>query len=156
MPDYGAKAPRLHDNTRENCQRPRPLPNRCAAFIRAAVLACRVLAAGRAFLLCRYVGARYAPALVGGYIFGFSPYVLAHIYVGHLTLLPIFPVPLAVLLFALRLDDAIGESGFVAAFALVIVVQFLFAVALVAAMFFFALLLLALASLFSSPHLLSL
>src|SRR6266849_981391 len=37
MRDYGAKATRLHDNTRENCQRGRPLRNRCAAFIRGAV-----------------------------------------------------------------------------------------------------------------------
>jgi hypothetical protein len=123
-----------------------------AAF-NAVVLACPALAAFSTFLLCRYFGARYAPALAGGYIFGFSPYVLAHIYVGHLNLLPIFPVPLAVLLFALRLDDAIGESGFVAAFALVIVVQFLFAVELVATMFFFGVIMLALAWQFGSAEL---
>src|SRR6266849_4239119 len=37
MRDYGAKAPRLHDNVRENRQRAGPLRNRRAAFIRRAV-----------------------------------------------------------------------------------------------------------------------
>src|ERR1700730_1103208 len=41
-----------------------------AAF-NVVVLACPVLAACSTFLLCRYFGARYAPALVGGYIYGF-------------------------------------------------------------------------------------
>jgi hypothetical protein len=123
-----------------------------AAF-NAVVLACPVLAACSTFLLCRYFGARYAPALVGGYIYGFSPYVLAHIYVGHLNLLPIFPVPLAVLLFALRLDDVIGQSAFAAAFALVIVVQFLFAAELAATMFFFGVIMLALAWKYGSAEL---
>src|SRR5215207_208006 len=34
------------------------------------------LASWTAFLLCRHVGARTVPALIGGYLFGFSPYML--------------------------------------------------------------------------------
>src|SRR5215472_15277399 len=50
-------------------------------------------AAATAFLLCRYACGRFWPALVGGYIFGFSPYLLCQI-LGHLVLVLIFPVPL--------------------------------------------------------------
>jgi len=49
------------------------------------------------FLLCRDITADYAAGMVGGYVFGFSAYMLAEIR-GHLPLVLIFPVPLAALL----------------------------------------------------------
>ncbi|MDQ6806112.1 MAG: hypothetical protein M3065_14400, partial [Actinomycetota bacterium] len=60
-------------------------------------LAAPLLAAFFAFLLCRYITAGTLASLVGGYIYGFSPYMLGHMQ-GHLDLVMIFPVPAAVLL----------------------------------------------------------
>jgi len=54
------------------------------------------LAAWTAFLLCRYISQSYWPALLGGYIFGFSSYMLAQTLGGHLVLTLVFPVPLGV------------------------------------------------------------
>src|SRR5437879_1265113 len=55
------------------------------------------LAAWTAFLLCRYITRRFWAALAGGYVFGFSTYVLGHL-PGHLNLTLIFLIPLCVLL----------------------------------------------------------
>src|ERR1035437_5390289 len=41
-------------------------------------LTCASAAAFCAFLLCCYVCGRSWPALLGGYVFGFFPYVLSH------------------------------------------------------------------------------
>src|SRR5579863_800443 len=53
------------------------------------------LAGWTAFLLCRRITRRYAPALAGGYIFGFSSYMLAESR-AHLVLVLVFLVPVAV------------------------------------------------------------
>jgi hypothetical protein len=59
------------------------------------------LAATTAFLLCRCVTGTFWPALLGGYIFGFSSYMLGHEKFGHVAMVSIWLVPLAVHLFAL-------------------------------------------------------
>jgi hypothetical protein len=87
-------------------------------------LASATAAALSAFVLCRYVCRRFWPALLGGYIFGFSQYVLSQIG-GHLFLLFIFPVPLAVYLVLLRLDRVLNRNSFLAFFVLVVVFEFL-------------------------------
>ena len=74
-------------------------------------LLCPALAAWTAFLLCRRLTARFWPSLVGGYIFGFSAYMLAEIH-AHLLLILIFPVPLTVLLVLRRLADEIRTAAF--------------------------------------------
>ena len=43
------------------------------------MLASPVLAAFFAFLLCRYITRHFAASLVGGYLFGFSAYMLGHL-----------------------------------------------------------------------------
>lgn len=53
-----------------------------------------VLAALSAFVLCAVVTRRFWPSVAGGYFFGFSSYMLAHIRGGHLNLLLTFPIPL--------------------------------------------------------------
>ena len=58
------------------------------------------LAAWAAFLLCRHLTRRLWPSLVGGYLFGFSSYMLGQ-EEGHLHVLAVFPLPL-VALFAVR------------------------------------------------------
>jgi hypothetical protein len=81
-------------------------------------------AAATAFLLCRYACGRFWPALLGGYIFGFSPYMLCHI-LAHLVLILIFPVPLAVYVTLLRINAKIGRAGFVIGLIAILLFQFL-------------------------------
>jgi hypothetical protein len=77
-----------------------------------------------AFVLCRYLCGRFWPALLGGYIFGFSPYMLCHM-LAHLVLLITFPIPLAVYVTLLRIDAQIGRVGFVASLIALLLCQFL-------------------------------
>ena len=55
------------------------------------------LASWAAYLLCKEVTQRFWPAVGGGLVFGFSTYMAAQMR-GHLNLVLIFPVPLAVYL----------------------------------------------------------
>jgi hypothetical protein len=65
------------------------------------------LEAWGAFLLCRLVGASNWSAFIGGYVFGFSPYVIGQIVGGHLFLTFVVWIPLIVYLSVrkLRNDD---------------------------------------------------
>lgn len=93
-------------------------------------LASPMLAAFFAFLLCRYVSGSFAAGLVGGYVFGFSTYMLGQM-LGHLNLVLTFPIPAAVYL-ALRLfDGRIGERRFIALMALTLAALLLFSTELV-------------------------
>lgn len=103
------------------------------------------LAAWAAFLLCRRIASRFWPALVGGYIFGFSAYTLAEIR-AHLLLILIFPVPLAVILVLRRLEAEIRPATFVALMALLLAASFLLSIELFATMTFFGAIALALAA----------
>ena len=86
-------------------------------------LASPALSAWTAFLLCRHVTSRTAPSLVGGYIFGFSPYTLTHLTGGpYLALVPL--LPLFVLLVLRRLEGSIGSRAFVAWTAVAMIAQF--------------------------------
>jgi hypothetical protein len=69
------------------------------------------IAAWSAFLLCRRITADYIAAVVGGYLFGFSSYMLAESR-GHLPLILVFPAPLAVLLVVNGLDGRISSARF--------------------------------------------
>lgn len=81
-------------------------------------------AAVSAFVLCLYTCQRFWPALLGGYVFGFSPYMLCHI-LAHLVLLVTFPVPLAVYVTQLRLDGRTGRLTFGASLIALLLVEFL-------------------------------
>jgi hypothetical protein len=87
------------------------------------------LAAFAAFLLCRRVTGALWPAVLGGYIFGFSPYMLGEL-LGHLCLFAVFPVPLIGLIALKRLDDEISAARFTAILAALLMVQFLCSVEL--------------------------
>jgi hypothetical protein len=67
-----------------------------------------ILAATFAFMLCRYLTRRVLPSLAGGYVFGFSPYVLGHM-MGHPDLLMIFPLPAIVHVALRRFDGRISR-----------------------------------------------
>jgi hypothetical protein len=87
-------------------------------------LICPSAAAFCAFLLCRYVCGRFWPALLGGYVFGFSPYVLSQM-LGHMVEMFIFPVPLAGYLMLLRMDKKVSQYGFVTFLVIILLFHFL-------------------------------
>ena len=89
------------------------------------------LAALTAYILCRRVTGAFWPSLAGGYLFGFSSYMMAEV-LSHLVLLTIFPVPLAALLALKRIDGEISARRFAMTLAIVLVVQFLCSVELFA------------------------
>lgn len=65
-----------------------------------AMLLAPILAAWFAFLLCRRVTGSFGPSLIGGWLFGFSTYMLGQL-TSHLHLVLVFPVP-AIVLVVLR------------------------------------------------------
>ncbi len=77
-----------------------------------------------AFLLCRYFTGTFWPALVGGYIFGFSPYELTEL-PTHLMLAIIALVPLAAYLVCLFIGGHLSRLKFVVLLTAILVTQFL-------------------------------
>src|ERR1700733_11528966 len=88
------------------------------------MLASPVLPAFFAFLLCRYITRNFAASLFGGYVFGFSTYILGHME-GHLQLVLIFPMPAAVHLTLRLIDDRISQRRFIVLMALTVGALFL-------------------------------
>jgi hypothetical protein len=88
------------------------------------------LAAFSAFLLCRRSCA-FWPSVLGGYIFGFSPYMLGQV-LEHLLLVAVFPVPLIALVTLKRLDGEITARRFAILLAALLIAQFLCSVELFA------------------------
>ncbi len=88
------------------------------------LIACPPLSAWASFVLCRRVSGVYWPSVVGGYVFGFSPYMLGHL-LGQLDLALVFLLPLMVVTVMSRLDASISQRWFTIAFAILIVGQFL-------------------------------
>jgi hypothetical protein len=68
------------------------------------------LAAWTAFLLCRDLSGSWWPSLAGGYLFGFSSYMLAHT-LGHLNLTSVLLVPLVALVVVRYVHARIGRRG---------------------------------------------
>jgi hypothetical protein len=81
-----------------------------AAFNVAAVLL-PALSAWTAFLLCRYVTRSTGASIVGGYLYGFSAYMLGHQFASHLNLTSVFLLPLAALLVLRRLRGELNSRG---------------------------------------------
>jgi len=82
------------------------------------------LAGWSAFVLCRYVGRGWWPAIFGGLLFALSPYVLSRM-LGNMDLTLMWPVPLAAYVTLRRIDGNLGARGFVLALATLIAMQFL-------------------------------
>jgi hypothetical protein len=82
------------------------------------------LSAWTAFLLCRHVTGKALPSLIGGYVFGFSPYVLAHLTGGPFLAL-IALLPALVLLVIRRLEDSLSPRRFVVGMTATLIGQFL-------------------------------
>ncbi len=84
------------------------------------------LAAWTAFLLCRYLTGKLWPSVLGGYLFGFSSYVLAEGGAGgNLNLTSVFLLPLAALVVLQFLDGRLDGRGLVMRFAPLLAFQFL-------------------------------
>jgi hypothetical protein len=81
-------------------------------------------AAWGAFLLCRSIVRKFWPTLLGGYVFGFSPYILGHMR-GHLCLVMVFPIPIIVLLVFLELNRTISRRRAIIALTLILTFEFL-------------------------------
>jgi hypothetical protein len=88
------------------------------------MLASPALAAFFMFLLCRYITRNFAASLFGGYLFGFSAYILGHM-LGHLQLVLIFPIPAAVHLTLRLIGGNISQRRFIALMALALIALFL-------------------------------
>ncbi len=90
----------------------------------ALALLSPALSAWTAYLLCRHVTRRLWPSLIGGYIFGFSPYMLAHLQASPnfalVALLPVF-----VLLVVKHVEGSLTSRRFVIAMTLTLTAQFL-------------------------------
>ncbi len=81
-----------------------------------------VLAACTAFLLARELTGAWSPAVVGGYLFGFSSYEIAQM-LAHLNLDLTFLVPLAVWLCVRRYRGKLGRNRFVIGMAVLLLAQ---------------------------------
>jgi len=94
------------------------------------------LAAWGAYLVCRRVSGRFWPALLGGYLFGFSSYMTQQL-MGHVNLFLIFPVPLAAYLVIRRVDRTLPVGRFVIGLGLLLVLQFSISTEVFATLAFF-------------------
>jgi hypothetical protein len=103
-------------------------------------LACVVavaLAGWCAFILCRYLSGEFWAALAGGYVFGFSAYMLGQT-AAHLDLILTFPIPLFVLLMIRGFRADLAWRPLVTGLVLVLAAQFLLFVEVFATMTLFA------------------
>jgi hypothetical protein len=100
-------------------------------------LAAPVLAALSAYLLCRWITDEFWPSVMGGFIFGFSPYMLGQI-LAHVDLVMVFPIPLAVLVALKYYSEETGTVRYVMALGALLVAQFLCFPELLATMTLFA------------------
>jgi hypothetical protein len=90
----------------------------------ALLLLAPALSSWTAFLMCRYLTRRFAPSLIGGYVFGYSTYELGQM-LNHLNLVLTFVVPLVVLLILLKINNDLSDRRFVCLFAGAVILQFL-------------------------------
>ena len=89
----------------------------CAALLAPA------LSALSAFALCRWLTGDFVAAVIGGLVYGFSPYELGHILGGHLSFTVNFVPPLCLLLFGRLLELSMTRWSFVFSFAGLLVTQ---------------------------------
>ena len=91
---------------------PLTLVTSAATAYDVAAVVMPALAAWTAFLLCRHVTGRFWPSLAGGYLFGFSSYMLGQ-QLGHLHMTTVFLVPLVALVVLRYVEDDLDGRGLV-------------------------------------------
>src|SRR5260370_115830 len=95
------------------------------------------LAAWCGFLVCLDLSEDYWASILGGYIFGFCPFMFGALSFARLHLISVFPVPLAVFLAIRRFREKITVYRFALLFALVLVAEFLCSVEIFATLTIF-------------------
>jgi len=95
-----------------------------ASYNVAAVLM-PALAAWTAFLLCRHLTGKLWPSLAGGYLFGFSSFMLGQ-ELGHMQMTSVFLVPLAVLVVLQYVEGELGGRALVLRLGPLLALQLLF------------------------------
>jgi hypothetical protein len=100
------------------------------------MLAAPALGAWAAYFLCLRVTRALWPALIGGYLFGFSSYEMAQSGSALNLSFTVF-LPLLALIIVNRLDDRLGRAGVVALASSVLIGQFLVSVEIFALIFVF-------------------
>jgi hypothetical protein len=95
-----------------------------AAYNVAATLM-PALAAWTCFLLCRRLTRSFWASLLGGYLFGFSSYMLGQ-QEGHMHMTSVFLIPLVALAFVRRLQGEIGSRKLALQLAALFLLQLLF------------------------------
>ena len=99
-------------------------------------LACPALAGWAAFELCRYFSNNYAASILGGYLYGFSPYMLGQT-MGHMPYQCVFIVPLIALLVIALANGKASRWFAVPPLAAALAIQFGLAIEIFATMTFF-------------------
>jgi hypothetical protein len=92
-----------------------------ASFDITAVLLPAV-SAWAAYLLCRHLTGRFWPSLVGGYLFGFSSYMLGHV-LGQPQLTAMFVIPLVALVVVKAVEGTLDRWGIVLRLAPLLAIQ---------------------------------
>ncbi len=85
------------------------------------------LTAWTTFILCHHLTRQVWASLVGGYLFGFSGYMLAQA-TGHIHLIVLFPLPIIIYLAALRYEGRISRNRYLALAPLPLLLLFLISV----------------------------
>lgn len=83
-----------------------------AAAYNTLALLLPALAAWTAYLLCHHLTGRFWPSLAGGYLFGFSSYMIGQER-GHLHMTSVFLIPIVALLIVRFLQQSIRPRSFV-------------------------------------------
>ncbi len=96
-------------------------------------LLCPAVVGWAAFVLCRHIVREFAPALLGGLVFGFSPYLVCKL-LGNINLALVPMLPLAVYLTLRALDGTMRRRTFIVLLALVLSAQFLLFIEIFATM----------------------
>ncbi len=82
------------------------------------------MSAFAAYLLCTKFSKSFMAAVLGGLVFGFSPYMMAQL-LSHMVLVLVFPIPLAVYFVVCRLDGTLNRLWFVTFLTMTLTMQFL-------------------------------
>jgi hypothetical protein len=90
-----------------------------------AALLMPALAAWTAFLLCRHLTGAFWPSVAGGYLFGFSSYMLGQL-LGHMHMTSVFLVPLVALVVVRFVQGELDARGLAWRLGLLLAAQFTF------------------------------
>jgi hypothetical protein len=106
------------------------------AAVNVLLLLASALACWAAYLVCNRLTHSFWPSIAGGYLFGYCQYMAGQLH-GHVNLVLIFPVPLAVYLVIRRIEGSLGWATFVALMTLSLTGLFLFSTEVFATSAFF-------------------